>query len=79
MIGTYWDAVMNPERNPLARLPKTVRFQLMSVLALMWSVIFCAMAGTFIWLPQFFIAHVILLLLGIFGTSYIFRLHSKSS
>jgi di/tricarboxylate transporter len=27
----------------------------------------------FIWLPQFFAAHVILLLMGIFGTSYIFR------
>lgn len=73
MLTTFWDVVMNPEKNPLARLPKIVRFQLMTVLALMWTVIFCASAGAFIWLPQFFAAHIILLLMGIFGTSYIFR------
>lgn len=73
MLTTFWDAVMNPEKNPLARLPKIVRFQLMTVLALMWTCIFCASAGVFVWLPQFFAAHVILLLMGIFGTSYIFR------
>ena len=77
MIATYWDAVMNPERNPLAKLPKIVRFQLMSYLALMWSVIFCASAGLFVWLPHFFIGHAVLLLLGIFGTSFIFRLHDE--
>lgn len=77
MIATYWDAVMNPERNPLAKLPKIVRFQLMTVLALMWTTIFCASAGMFLWLPQFIIGHVVLLLLGVFGTSYIFRLHDK--
>jgi hypothetical protein len=77
MIATYWDAVMNSERNPLAKLPKIVRFQLMSVLALMWTTIFCASAGLFIWLPQFFIGHVVLLSLGIFGTSYVFRLRDQ--
>jgi len=77
MLATYWDAVMNPERNPLARLPKVVRFQIMSVLALMWSCIFCASAGLFMWLPEFYIAHVVLLLLGIFGTGYVFRLHRE--
>ena len=77
MFSTYWDVVMNPDRNPLARLPKTVRFQLMTYLALMWTVIFCASAGLFAWLPHFFIAHIALLLLGIFGTSYIFRLHDR--
>lgn len=75
MLMSYWDAVMNAERNPLSRLPKTVRFQLMAVLALMWTSIFCAMAGTFMWLPQFFIAHLVLLLIGFFGTRYIFSLH----
>jgi hypothetical protein len=40
MLTTYWDAVMNEDRNPLARLPKVVRFQIMAVLALMWTVIF---------------------------------------
>jgi hypothetical protein len=77
MLATYWDSVMNPERNPLAKLPKIVRFQLMSVLALMWTTIFCASAGVFMWLPHFYIAHVVLLLVGIFGTSFVFRLHAK--
>ncbi|NJO56637.1 MAG: hypothetical protein HC834_10250 [Rhodospirillales bacterium] len=77
MISTYWDTVMNPEKNPLARLPKIARFQLMTVLALMWSVIFCASAGLFMWTPQFFVGHVALLLLGIFGTGYIFRVNSE--
>ena len=31
-VTAYWDAVMNPERNPLSKLPKIVRFQLMTVL-----------------------------------------------
>lgn len=77
MIAAYWDAVMNPETNPLAKLPKIVRFQLMTVLALMWTTIFCVSAGLFLWLPQFFIGHIVLLLLGIYGTSYVFRLQDR--
>jgi hypothetical protein len=77
MLATYWDVVMNPERNPLAKLPKIVRFQLMSVLALMWTIIFCASAGMFAWFPEFVAAHIILLLMGIFGTSFVFRLHQN--
>ncbi len=57
MFSTYWDAVMNPERNPLSRLPKITRFQLMTVLALMWTTIFCASAGMFAFFPQFVAAH----------------------
>lgn len=76
MFATYWDAVMNPERNPLSKLPKIVRFQLMAVLALMWTTIFCASAGMFVWFPEFVVAHFVLLLLGIFGTGYVFRIHS---
>jgi hypothetical protein len=77
MLSTYWDVVMNPERNPLANLPKIVRFQLMSVLALMWTAIFCSSAGMFVWFPEFVAVHIVLLLIGIFGTSFIFRLHQK--
>jgi hypothetical protein len=49
----------------------------MTVLALMWTVIFCASAGLFMWLPHFIFAHVLLLLLGVFGTSFIFRLQDR--
>lgn len=73
VIKTAWGTVMNPERNPLLQLPKIVRFQMMTVLAFMWSCIFCLSAGLFIWIPEFVFGHVALLLIGIFGTGYIFR------
>ena len=37
MIANAYAAVMNPEVNPLRQLPKMVRFQIMTSLALMWS------------------------------------------
>jgi hypothetical protein len=73
MMKTAWDAVMNPEQNPLLQLPKIVRFQMMIILAFMWSCIFCLSARIFVWIPEFVFGHVGLLLLGIFGTGYIFR------
>jgi hypothetical protein len=77
MVKAAWDSVMNPEQNPLLQLPKVVRFQMMAVLAFMWSCIFCISAGMFIWIPEFVFGHVLLLLIGIFGTGYIFRVHNQ--
>ena len=76
MLKSAWNNIMNADQNPLLNLPKTTRFQLMSVLAFMWSTIFCISAGLFTWLPEFVFGHVILLLLGIFGTGFIFRVHN---
>ena len=45
----------------------------MIVLALMWSAIFCANAGLLIWLPEYVLAHAVLIFFGIFGTSWLFR------
>jgi hypothetical protein len=72
VIVTMWKAVMDPEHNALMRLPKTVRFQLIVVLASLWSVIFCVSAGLIVWLPGYVLVHVVLLLIGIFGTGWIF-------
>lgn len=77
MIREAWSTVMNADHNPLLALPKTTRFQLMTVLAFMWSTIFCISAGLFAWIPEFVFGHVILLLLGIFGTGFIFRVHNS--
>ena len=77
MIKKAWNTIMNPEENPLLQIPKVVRFQLMAVLAFMWSCIFCISAGMFIWIPEFVFGHIILLLIGIFGTGYIFRVHNQ--
>lgn len=77
-IKTAWNAVMNAEQNPLLALPRATRFQLMTVLSFMWSSIFCISAGLFIWIPEFVFGHVVLLMLGIFGTGFIFRINNST-
>jgi hypothetical protein len=73
MLITASKAIMDPDKNALMRLPKTVRFQLMVVLSCLWSIIFCVNAGLIVWLPGYILAHVALLLIGIFGTSWAFK------
>jgi hypothetical protein len=45
-IAVVWRLVMNSAWNPLRQLPKMQRFQLMQVLAYMWSLVFAAWAGS---------------------------------
>ena len=71
MIRQTWNSVMNPEQNALLQLPKSVRFQLMVVLATLWSAIFCVSAGIFAWMPAYVFVHVALLLAGVFGTGWV--------
>jgi hypothetical protein len=78
MLITASKAIMDPDKNAFMRLPKTVRFQLMVVLSCLWSTIFCVSAGLIVWLPGYILAHVALLLIGIFGTSWAFRQAGKS-
>jgi hypothetical protein len=73
MFQNIFRSVMDPENNGLKQLPKLVRFQLMVTLSFMWSIIFCISAGVFVWLPGYILVHVVLLLVGIFGTSWIFQ------
>jgi hypothetical protein len=79
MLNEVWASVMDPETNALMKLPKIVRFQLMVALSFFWSTIFCVMAGVIVWFPAYVILHVLLLLIGIFGTSWLFRKAKKSS
>lgn len=69
----WFKAVMDPSRNPLAKLRPAQRFQIMATLAIMWSLIFCAMAGIMIWYPTYVAAHLVLLATGTFVTTVIFR------
>jgi hypothetical protein len=73
MLTKIYRSVMDPDANGLGRLPKMVRFQLMVTLSFLWSIIFCISAGVFVWLPGYLAVHVVLLTIGIFGTSWIFR------
>lgn len=72
MLSETYAAIMNPERNPLARLPKIVRFQLMTVLALMWSVVFCIWIGAVAMIGPSMAVHAVLLV-GVFFTADVFR------
>ena len=73
MLITAAKAIMDPDKNAFMRLPNTVRFQLMVVLSCLWSAIFCVSAGIIAWLPGYIFAHVALLLIGIFGTTWAFK------
>jgi hypothetical protein len=73
MLKSAFDAVMDPYKNALSTIPKVVRFQLMTTLALLWSVIFCVSTGLLVWLPGYVVVHLVLLVIGIFGTSWIFQ------
>ena len=70
---------MDPNQNALKGLPKPIKFQLMVTLALMWSTIFCTSFGILNWLPGYVFAHVGLILIGLFGTAWIFKLAEKKA
>ena len=72
MLYSAYTVIINPEVNGLFRLPKNVRFQLMTVLALMWSVVFCVWMGAVSTVGPSMAAHAILLV-GNFFTADIFR------
>lgn len=69
-----WNAFMRSKNNSLKILPKAVRLQLMISFSFMWSLIFILSFRIVYWFPGFLITHIILLLLGIFGTSWLFNL-----
>lgn len=54
--------VMDSDRNPLIALPRAQRFQIMVVLSLMWTTIFCTAAGAWFWYGELIFAHVLLAL-----------------
>lgn len=70
--------VMNEERNPLMRLPKVVRFQIMVVLSIMWSAIFCVAMGSFVWWGELVVGHIAIAT-GILITSLTFREATRRS
>ena len=76
MFSRTYTLIMNPEFNGLFRLPKIVRFQLMTVLALMWSVVFSVWIGAISMIGPSMAAHAILLV-GVFFTADIFRRSDK--
>lgn len=76
-MSKWLKAVMDPKINPLAKLPPAQRFQIMIMLSIMWSLIFCGMAGIMVWYPAYVAAHVVLLAIGTLVTALVFRSASK--
>lgn len=72
----WYTAIMNSERNPLRSLPPVQRFQLMVILSMMWTAIFCAGAGLWFWYGEIVAAHV-LVAMGILITTLTFRQASR--
>ena len=72
MVKSMWSSVMDPEKTPLRHLPKMVRFQIMTYLAVMWCMIFSVSTGLYTILGPSLIIHV-LFLIGVFFTFKTFR------
>lgn len=71
MVHELYSLVMNPNKNPLAALPRTVAFQLMTSLAWLWSLVFSLWIGSLAIFGPSAAVHVILLI-GVFYTADIF-------
>ena len=53
--------IMDADKNPLMTLPPAQRFQIMVYLSLMWTTIFCAGFGIWIWYgPVLFAVHMLI-------------------
>lgn len=76
MIRDLYSAVMDPEQNPLAKLPRVVAFQLMTSLAWMWSIVFSFWMGSLAVFGPSVAVHS-MLLIGVFFTADIFAMARK--
>ena len=71
-LNRLYGNVMDPQKNPLGRLPKAQRFQIMVILAFMWSVFFSVGIGTWAWFGELVVMHT-LVLVGILVTGWTFQ------
>ena len=76
MIKNYYNLVMNSETNGLSELPNIVKFQLMTLLSFMWSIVFTLMVGSYLVLGPTLLLHIFFLI-GIYFTSEVFRKVNK--
>ena len=77
-LAATWRLVMDSASNPLMRVPKMQRFQMMQVLACMWSIVFAAWVGSAMAFGFGAAVHSILLI-GVFFTAEVFRRATRST
>ena len=70
-ISNTYKIIMDSDRNPLRRLPKAQRFQIMVMLSMMWTLIFSVGIGTWAWFGELVVFHLAVLL-GVFITGWTF-------
>jgi hypothetical protein len=61
-MWNVYRAIMDPSVNPLRNMPAAQRFQTMLYLSIMWTIIFCAAAGAWLWFGELVVAHVLVAL-----------------
>jgi hypothetical protein len=61
MLSVY-RAIMDSSVNPLRALPPVQRLQTMLYLSVMWTTIFCAAAGVWMWYGAIVVAHMLIAL-----------------
>ena len=72
MTKDFYRSIMDADFNGLRKLPRVVRFQLMSVLSFMWSTVFTIWIGTSWVFGPSMAAHIVLLI-AVFFTADIFE------
>jgi membrane protein YdbS with pleckstrin-like domain len=72
MLENIYRSIMDADSNPLRKLPRVVKFQLMSVLSFMWTTVFTIWVGiNWVFGPSM-AAHIVLLI-AVFFTADIFE------
>jgi hypothetical protein len=71
-----YELVMDEKKNPLQRLPKAQRFQVMVFLSSMWTTVFCLAIGSYAYWGELILGHVALGS-GVLITALTFRTVSK--
>src|SRR4051812_47923156 len=62
--------IMDADKNPLMILPPAQRLQIMVYLSLMWTTIFCAAFGIWIWYGQILAFHILILGVAVTGMTF---------
>ena len=73
MLTNFYKLIMDPEQNPLRNLSKIVKFQIMCLLSMTWSVVFCLSAGILYLYGPTVLVHVLIIAACLY-TSEVFRL-----
>lgn len=72
-----WRMFMDPEHNSLNNHPPAQRFQIMVYLSLMWTTIFCAGTGAWLWYGSLLVGHIAIAF-GAIITGWTFRTARKT-